>query len=140
MFTEIECWPTRSRSSLCSRLLGGVFKSSTPIAESRYCSLRKAPRQISTGNRLALPVSYNSAVCRSANVLITQESVNYCVTHGQSPSEYRHPLWAVDRGMRQCSTHYGRAETACPLSAETACLHDASTKMRGTNRHPSLSP
>ncbi len=104
MFTEIEYWPSRSSFSLCSRLLGGTFKSSTLEAESRYCSLRNAIRQISAGNRFVLPASYSSAVCRSAKVLITCASVNYCVTHGQPPPEYRSqpsstapdpcPLWS----------------------------------------------
>lgn len=80
MLTEIEYCPARFRSSLCNRLLGGIFKSSTQAAESRYWSLRKVLLQISAGNRFALPVSYSSAVCRSANVLITDKSVNYHVT------------------------------------------------------------
>jgi hypothetical protein len=128
MFTEIECWPTRSSSSLCSRLLGGIFKSSAQTAESRYCNLRKAPRQISAGNRFALPASYSCAVCRSANVLITQESVNYRVTHVQSLPEYRHLLWVVDRARCQYSTHHDKTEVTRPSSAETTCLHDAATK------------
>jgi hypothetical protein len=46
-------------------LLGGTFKSSKPVATSRYSSFRNALFQIAGGNRFDFPVSYSSIVCLS---------------------------------------------------------------------------
>ena len=55
------------------RLLGGTFRSSNPVAKSIYSSLRIARLQIPGGNRLDLPTSNSSCVCRSAKVSITHQ-------------------------------------------------------------------
>ena len=67
--------------------------SSKRVAKSRYSSLRNALFQISEGNRFDLPVTYNSSVRLSANVLITSH-VTLINTHlerngitGRSPSK-----------------------------------------------------
>ncbi len=78
--TEIENCPFLSRSSSCNRLLGGTFKSSSPVARSKYSSFRIALRVISDGNRFDFPCKYKSRVCLSANVLITAISVMCHVT------------------------------------------------------------
>jgi hypothetical protein len=52
-------------------LLGGTLKPSSPVAKSMHYSFRRARRAIFGGNLLDFPVAYNSCVCLSANVLIT---------------------------------------------------------------------
>lgn len=124
MFTEIEYWPARSSFSLCNRLLGGTFRSSTQEADSRYCNLRNAAPQISAGNCFAFPVSYSSAVCRSANVLITYKSVNCRVTGGQ-PTRSR-----SRRSIRDgpASRHPSRKRAGDRLAPERRVLSPTCTR------------
>jgi hypothetical protein len=76
----IACCPVRSPPSLWSRFPGGVRRSGKSAAKSMYSSFRRARRVISGGSRLDRPVTCNSCVCRSANVLITDLIVTRHVT------------------------------------------------------------
>src|SRR3990172_3978204 len=79
-FTEIACCPLRLPSSAWSRLPGGTFKSSSRVAKSTYSILRAARLASSAGSRFALPLTYNSCVRLSANVLIMPPIVTHHVT------------------------------------------------------------